>query len=251
MDKRMHIRDLIHLLGLSVILFVYYLFLREIFLFEIILLLFVWEIIVNLKYPVEHFPRYYLVNALGVLIFMSIIIFRQRGEIWFDWHWLLSYQGIALVMLAPLFGYGVRRMLTDRKQTIYLAHMLVPGMLLLLIKVASQGSIAGGTLIMVLFIIIMWQIFGSNGITTRNFWKFYLANAIGLVLFLIVFSYEQFLMLSLQDWLTEYGGALSFMPIIPMIGLFAGLLRENVNVRPEGDGQGVKQDEKTNYMEKR
>jgi len=57
MDKRIHIRDLIHLLGLSVILFVYYLFLREIFLFEIILLLFVWEIIVNLKYPVEHFSK--------------------------------------------------------------------------------------------------------------------------------------------------------------------------------------------------
>jgi hypothetical protein len=214
---------------------VYYLFLREIFLFEIILLLFVWEIIVNLKYPVDHFPRYYLVNALGVLIFMSIIIFRQRGEIWFDWHWLLNYQGIALVMLAPLFGYGVRRMLTDRKKTIYLAHMLVPGLILLLVKIATNGSVPGGTLIMVLLIVILWQVFSSAGITTRNFWKFYLANVIGLILFVIIFRYEESIGMSLPYWIEHNKGGFAYILGIPLIGLLGGWIISNVNFKPIDD----------------
>jgi len=182
---------------------------------------------------------------------MSIIIFRQRGEIWFDWHWLLNYQGIALVMLAPLFWVLVfRRMLTDRKQTIYLAHMLVPGMLLLLIKVASQGSIAGGTLIMVLFIIIMWQIFGSYGITVRNFWKFYLANVIGLVLFVMVFSYEQLFIISLPNWIEENSWLLDNVLGFSLFGLIAGLFREGYINMAMVDDHKVNQHEQSNPKEK-
>jgi hypothetical protein len=169
---------------------------------------------------------------------MSIIIFRQRGEIWFQWHWLLNYQGMVFVLIAPLFGYGIRRMLTDRKQTIYLAHMLVPGMIMLLIKVGSKGSVPGGTLLMVVLIIIIWQATGSAGITGHNFWKFYMAGFIGLLFLVIAFSYEQLFFLSLPDWIDENLWLLDKVWSIPLIGLGSGMIvRTLKNAKPINDGQ--------------
>jgi hypothetical protein len=125
----------------------------------------------------------------------------------------------------------------------------MPGFIMLITKII-QNPVHGPAFVMSVLMVILWQFYGSVGITARNFWKFYLANIVGLVLFLMVFTYEQIFTMSLHCWFEDIKGALGFMPIIPMIGLFAGLLRENANVKPEGEGQGVKQDEKTNYMEK-
>ncbi len=247
MDKKMRARYLIHLLGLSSILLVFLVFGLRIQLFHIILLIFIWEIIVNLAYPIDNTPRYYVANVLGLLIFMSIILFRQHGEIWFDWHWMLNYQGILFVLIAPLFGFGIRRMVTEKKHTIYLAHMLVPSMILLLVRIATNGSVPGGVLVIVVLIIIVWQVVGSTKMANSDFWKFYLANVIGLVLFIIIFNYEEFVMMSLPDWIKHNRGALVYILGIPMIGLGIGRIR---NFKPIDDGQKVNQHEQSKPTKK-
>ncbi len=235
MDKKIRCLFLIHLLGLSSILFLWFLLLDGIHLFNIILIVIIWEIIVNLKYPIDNFPKYYSANALGVLIFMSIIVYRQIGETWFQWQWLLNYNGLILAITAPLFGYGIRRILTDKKQSIYLAHIFVPGMIMLITKIATNNSIPGGVLIPVVVIIIIWQAVGSTGITNSNFWKYYLANFVGLILLVMVFSLEQLFLLSLPAWIDENLWLLDKIWFVSLIGSGIGLIGRT---KPIDDGQG-------------
>jgi len=243
LDNRLHIRDLIHLFGLSIILLIWFLFIGVIHPVNMILLIFAWEIIVNIKYPVEHFPRYYLVNIIGILIFLSMIIFRQMDNIWFQWQWLLTFQGMVFVLVTPIFGYGIRRILTNRKQNIYLLHILMPGFIMLITKII-QNPVHGPALVMSALMVILWQIYGSVGITARNFLKFYLANVIGLVLFVIVFSDEQFFIMSLPNWIEENSWLLDYVLGLPLFGLIIGFFREGYKTMASDDSQKVGNNEK-------
>ena len=242
MDKKSRNLYLIHLLLPGVVLMVYLLFFAVIHLPLAILMLLGIEIILNLKYPIIDFRRYFTANALGVFIYLSIFILWHKNMPSFERHWLLTYNGILVVILAPLLGYGLKFLLA-RKQTIYLAHMLMPGVIMLITKIVNRNSVHGFALVTAVLVVIIWQIFGSFGLTTRNVWKFYLANVIGLILFLMVFRYEQILMMSLHYWFENNKGGIGYILLIPMIGLYVGWIRNNVNFKPIDDSQKVNQHE--------
>ncbi len=226
MDKRTRNLYLIHLLVPGVVLIVYLLLLSFIHLFVAISMLIALEIILNLRYPLADFKRYYFVNALGVFIYMSIFILWHKNMPSFERHWLLSYNGILIAILAPLLGY-VLKFFLDKKQTIYLAHMLMPGVIMLITKIVNRGNVHGIALMTAVLVVIIWQIYGSVGLTIRNVWKFYLANVIGLILFCMVFTYEQILMISLHYWFEDNKGVIGYSFLIPIIGLFVGWIRNN------------------------
>jgi hypothetical protein len=184
MDKKSLNLYLIHLLVPGVVLMVYLLFFGVIHLPIAILMLIGIEILLNIKYPMIDFRRYFTANAIGAFIFMSIYIIWHKNMPSFERHWLLTYNGILVVILAPLLGYGLRKILLDRTQTIYLAHMLMPGLIILIIRIMTNNSIHGPALVMSLLLIIIWQTNSSVGITIRNVWKIYLVNVVGLILFL-------------------------------------------------------------------
>jgi hypothetical protein len=208
--------------------------------FVAILMLIAFEILLNLRYPLAGFKRYYCVNALGVLIYTSIFILWHRNMPSFQQHWLLAYNGILLVVLAPLLGYGLK-VLLDKKQTIYLAHILMPGIIMLTINILMNGSVTGVVILMVLLVVIIWQIFGSVGLSPNNFWKFYLANVIGLILFLPAAGDKDIFFMSLPSIIEQYKPFIGYILGIPLVGLFIGLIRNNVNFKPIDDNQKVNQ----------
>jgi hypothetical protein len=250
MDKKPRNLFLTHLLVPGVVLMVYLLFFGVIHLPIAILMLIGIEIVLNIKYPIINFRRYFTANAIGTFIFMSIYILWHKNMPSFERHWLLSYNGILVVILAPLLGYGLRKILLDRKQKIYLAHMLMPGMIMLVMNIVTTGSIHGSALVMSLLMVILWQIYGSVGITTRNFWKFYLANVVGLVLFVMAFSYEQLFIMSLPNWIEENSWLLDKVLAFSLFGLLGGWIISNVNFKPIDDSQRVSQHEQSKPEEK-
>ncbi len=249
MDKKTRNLYLIHLVVPGLTIIVYLLFLSYMHLFAAISILIALEIILNMRYPLADFKRYYLVNALGVFIFMSIFILWHKNMSSFERHWLLTYNGILVVILAPLLGYALRKTLLEKKQTIYLARILVPGMILALVDVVTKGSVTGGVMLIVLLIVISWQIVSSVGITKASLWKFYLADIAGLTLFIIIFTYEEFIRMSLPQWIDHNKGGFIYILGIPLIGLLGGWIISNVNFKPIDDDHRDNQHEQSNPKE--
>jgi membrane protein DedA with SNARE-associated domain len=98
--------------------------------------------------------------------------------------------------------------------------------------------------------IIIWQAFGSIGLKTRNFWKFYLANVIGLILFVVIFTFgSSFFKTSLSDWIEGSKWLLDGVLVIPIIGLGIGWIRENTDTRPIDDVQDPNNNKQSNPTE--
>jgi hypothetical protein len=250
MDKEIRNLYLLHLLAPGAVLMVFLLLLSFMNSFVAILMLIALEILLNLRYPLAGFKRYYFVNALGVLIYTSIFILWHRNMPSFQQHWLLTYNGILVVILAPLLGYGLRKIMLDRRQTIYLAHMLMPGLIMLILRVTGNTTIDGPNFVILVLLIMVWQIYGSVGMTKRNFWKFYLADVVGLMLLFIIFSYPEFFIMWFPDWLKHNQETILFIFLIPLFGLLGGWIRVNNKFAPIDDGQRVNQHEKSDPSEK-
>ena len=233
-----------HILGPSVILIAYSII--PIFdrpfhigyrMLDALFILLLYEIIVNIKYPEENFLKYYKMNAPGVLIFLAIATFLAkvgwRANDW--WNWLLNYRGLLIVMVTPVVGYSIGKALRMKKYSIYIIHVLVPAGIGLVSQLGHRGYIPVAFLIPAIFI---WQAYGSVGITMRNFWKFYLANILGLIIFIFIFSYRQDYSLSFLGWIDENRWLLEKAMLLSLVGLTAGLI---IRAKPINDGQEVKE----------
>jgi hypothetical protein len=169
----------------------------------------------------------------------------------FQQHWLMAYNGILLVVFAPLLGYGLRKIMLDGRQTIYLAHILMPGLLMLILKVSGNTTIDGPNLLILVLLIIVWQSYGSVGLNSRNFWKFYLADVAGLALLWIIFSYPEFFVMWFPHWFEHNQETILFIFLIPLFGLLGSWIRVNDKFVPVDDGQRVNQHEKSDPAEKK
>ena len=98
---------------------------------------------------------------------------------------------------------------------------------MLITKIVNRGIVHGFAFVTAVLVVIIWQVFGSVGLTIRNIWKYYLANVIGLILFCMVFTYEQIFMMSFHYWFEDNKGVIGYSFFIPLIGLLGGWIRNN------------------------
>ena len=123
----------------------------------------------------------------------------------------------------------------------------MPGFIMLITRIITGNAVHGPAFVMSLLMVILWQFIGSVGITVRNLWRFYLANIVGMVLFLMVFTYEQIFMMSLPNFLEEYSWLLLGFPLF---GLIIGFFREGYKTMASDDSQRVNQHEQSKPAEK-
>ncbi len=152
--------------------------------------------------------------------------------------------GIILIgiylLLDPMYFYFVLLVLAvwqgiaTRRHMVYLASLLIPSLALLMVEHSVNHSLVGTTMLMIAFIIIVWQAVGVTLISPKDLLKYFLANVAGIMIFMLVHTRGEIFTMSPAEWISNNSWWLSTALIVPVIGVGIGLIGRT---KPVNDGQ--------------
>ena len=155
--------------------------------------------------------------------------------------------GISLIILYLLFDLMyfffvllvliVWQGIVNRKYMLFLACLLVPSLVFLMIEESTNHSTGDMDMIMIGFIIIAWQALGVTMIPPRCLFKYFLANVAGVMIFSLVYTVVytggMIFTMPLTEWISLNEWRISPSLIVPMIGIGIGLMSKSImNAKP-------------------